>query len=72
MFLLRMNLSKLLLFQLNFVQSAGAVFLQRGKTLTPPNECHGYGIKLSDGEAQVLELWGMWSIPSLQLLPGPH
>ena len=25
----------------------------------------------SDGEAQVLELWGMWSTASLSLLPGP-
>ena len=28
--------------------------------------------KKSDGEAPViLELWGMWNIPSLPLLPGP-
>ena len=29
-------------------------------------------IKLSDGEAPVmLDLWEMWSTPSLPLLPGP-
>ena len=29
-------------------------------------------IKQSNSEARVmLELWGMWSIPSLPLLPGP-
>ena len=27
--------------------------------------------KPSDDEASVLELWGMWSTPSLPLLPGP-
>ena len=44
--------------------------LQRGKT--PPNKCPGYDTKQSDGEVPViLELWGMWSTPSLLLLPGP-
>ena len=42
--------------------------LQRGKT--PPNEYLGYGLKQSDGEAPVLELWGMWHTPLLPLLPG--
>ena len=43
--------------------------LLRGKTF--PNKCPGYD-KQSDGEAPVmLELWGMWSTPSLPLLPGP-
>ena len=38
----------------------------------PRNECAGYDIKQSDGEAPVmLELWGMWSTPSLPLLSGP-
>ena len=37
----------------------------------PPNECHGFDIKPSDGKAPALEIWGMWSTPSLQLLPGP-
>ena len=36
----------------------------------PPNECPGYGTKQSDGEVSVmLELWRMWSTPSLPLLP---
>ena len=31
-----------------------------------------YDTKQSDGEVPViLELWGMWSTPSLQLLPDP-
>ena len=35
-------------------------------------ECPGYGTKWSDGEAPViLELWEMWSTPSLPCLPGP-
>ena len=38
----------------------------------PPNECPGYDTKQSVGEVPtVLELWGMWSTPSLQLLPDP-
>ena len=38
----------------------------------PPNECPGYDTKQSDGEVPViLELWGMWSTPSVPLLPGP-
>ena len=36
----------------------------------PTNEYPGYDIKLSAGEALVLELWEIWSIPSLSLLPG--
>ena len=36
-----------------------------------PNKCSGYDTKQSDGEASVmLELWGMWSTPSLPLLSG--
>ena len=46
------------------------VSLQRVKT-TPLNECPGYEIKQSDGEASVmLELWGMWSTPLLLSLLG--
>ena len=30
-----------------------------------------YDIKSSDGKALALEIWGMWSTPSLPLLPGP-
>ena len=38
----------------------------------PPNECPGYDTKQSDGEVPaMLELWGMWSTPSLSSLPGP-
>ena len=38
----------------------------------PFNECPGYDIKQSDDEAPVmLELWEMWSTPSLPLLAGP-
>ena len=36
----------------------------------PPNECPVYDIKQPDGEAPVLEIWGMWSTPSLPLFPG--
>ena len=36
-----------------------------------PSKCPGYDTKQSDDEDPViLELWGMWSIPSLPLLPG--
>ena len=45
--------------------------LQWGKA-PPANECPGNDTKKSDGEVPVmLELWGMRSIPSLPLLPGP-
>ena len=38
--------------------------LQRGRTPLP-NECPGYDIKKSDGDAQViLEVWGMQSTSS--------
>ena len=33
------------------------------------NECPGYDTKPGEGEAPVLELWGVWSTPSLPLLP---
>ena len=37
----------------------------------PLNECPRYDLKQSDGEASVmLKLRGMWSTPSLPLLPG--
>ena len=44
--------------------------LQMGKT-PPPTSVPGYDTKLPVGETPVLELWGMWSIPSLPLLQGP-
>ena len=35
------------------------------------NECPGYDTKQSDGQVPViLELWRMWSAPSLPLIPG--
>ena len=46
-------------------------FLQMGTTPSS-NECLGYDTKQSDGEVPVmLELWGVRSTTSLQLLPGP-
>ena len=37
-----------------------------------PNECPGCDTKQPNGETQVmLELWGIWSTPSLSLLPAP-
>ena len=35
------------------------------------NKYPGYDIKPSDSETPVLDLWGMWSTPSLALLSGP-
>ena len=53
-----------------FAHSAPIASLQRGKT--PANEFPWYDTKQSNGEVLVmLELWGMWSTPSLPLLPGP-
>ena len=38
----------------------------------PTNECPRYDTKQSDHEVPaMLEFWGMWSTPSLPLLPGP-
>ena len=54
--------------------SAGAVeytYCTSAEGYPPPNECPVYDTKQSDGEVPVmLGLWGMWSIPSLSLLPG--
>ena len=36
-------------------------------TVFPPKK----GCPASDGEALVLEIWGVWGIPLLPLLPGP-
>ena len=56
-------------------QSAGAVEYTdctSAEGYDTPNECPGYDTKQSDGEVPaVLELWGMWSTPSLPSLPGP-
>ena len=45
------------------------LYLCKGVRL--PNECSKYDTEPSDGEVPVLELWGMWSTPSLSLFPGP-
>ena len=56
-------------------QSAGAVeytdcISTVGKDSS--KECPRYDTKQSDGEVPVmLELWGIWSTPSLPLLPDP-
>ena len=56
---------------------AGAVeytncFSEKGSKTPPSIERPGYDTKQSDGEVPVmLELWGMWSTPSLPSLPGP-
>ena len=37
-----------------------------------PNKCPGYGTKQSDDEVpEMLELWGMWSTPSLPSVINP-
>ena len=41
-----------------------------GERQLPSNKCLGYDIKQSDGEAPDLEIWRMWSTPSLPLLLG--
>ena len=53
------------------IQSAGDV--EYSDCNTPlPNEYPGYDTKQSDGEVPVmLGPWGIRSIPSLPLLPGP-
>ena len=56
-------------------QSAGAVeytHCTSAKGSVPPQWVSKYDTKQSDGEVPVmLELWGMWSTPSLLSLPGP-
>ena len=60
---------------MSVAQLAGAIeytdcFSAEG--LHPTNECPGYDTKQYNGEVLVmLELWGMWSTPSLLSLPGP-
>ena len=59
-----------------FIQSAVAVeyincFSSEGLDF-PDNECPRYDTKPSDGKVPImLELWGMWSTPSLTSLPDP-
>ena len=45
--------------------------LKRSKAPLHSNECPDYDTKPSYGEAPGLELCGMWSTPSLSLLPAP-
>ena len=56
-------------------ESAGFVFYTdctSAKGLRLPIECSGHDTKQSDGKFPVMQgLWGMWSAPSLPLLPGP-
>ena len=52
------------------VEYKNCTFLEKDKTLTP-NKGPKYDTKQSDGEVpKMLELWGMWSTPSLPLLSG--
>ena len=45
--------------------------LHHSRGIRPPNECPGYDTKQSDGKVPVmLEFWGIWSTPSLPVLPG--
>ena len=50
------------------VSNTPTASLQR---IRPYPECPGYDTKQSDGKTRALEIWGMWSTPSLPLLPGP-
>ena len=62
----------LCLFLLLSAQSTGAVEYSDCISAERKDTHNKYpDMKQSDGEASVLELWGMWSSPSLPLLPGP-
>ena len=52
-------------------QLAGVEECTDCKTPLPANECPGYDIKQSDGQAPAEEIWGLWRTPSLPLHPGP-
>ena len=71
----RHNLLSVILSQIGLVESAGAAEYTNcisAEGVRLPNECPGYDTKQSDAEDSVmLDLWGMWSTPSLPLLPGP-
>ena len=43
------------------------LYLCKGVKPSPTNNFPGYVTKPSDSEAPILELWGMWSTPSLSL-----
>ena len=81
-YLLDVSLTFLLLIKMLgcFCSLAGAVeytdcFSAEGYDPPPhthTNECPRYDTKQSRGEVPVkLELWGMWTIPSLPSTPGP-
>ena len=57
-----------------FDQSAGAIEYTDYRRVRPTHlEYPGYGTKQSDGEVLImLELWEMWSTPSLSSLSSPH
>ena len=69
------NISKCAWTLFPVVQSAGGVEYSdcnSADRYDPTNECPVYDTEQSDGEVPVmLELWGMWSTPSLLSLPGP-
>ena len=46
--------------------------LQLCRGVRPSHEYPQYDIKPPDCKAPALEIWGMWSTPSLPLLPGQH
>ena len=58
-----------------WAQSAGAVEFTNcisSESYDSHNKCPGYDTKQSNDEAPVMQvLWGMFSTPSLLLLPGP-
>ena len=67
-FLICDQIRNFVLIILYIAQSAAS--LKRGKT--PANECPGNDTEQSDWEVpEILELWGMQSIPSLPALSGP-
>ena len=43
----------------------GTFLICREERPPPPNECLRYDTKTFDGEVPALEIWGMWSTPSL-------
>ena len=59
----------MVLLQLARAVEYNCIYAERWDSL--PHKCPGYSTKLSDGETPILELWGMWTTPSLPLLPGP-
>ena len=60
---------------LNATQSTGAVeyidCISVQGEYPLPNDCPRYKSKSSDDDAQVMDIWGMQSIPSFLLLLGP-